>query len=311
MLKRVTFVLVVCACIGVAYGGANKIRFFTPSAEQVAESVAALGADADPDGMAILNYAAGADKTIVQIIVSDFTPSLAYSLKLLQGGSEIVLPDALMTDENGHANFHREFAGDISTYNVEFFLGTTSAGEVWSQEHEIPPNAHGANWNTQNLADDVAFGQEQSITSIRWWGGTYNGPLVETFRVQFYEDSDGLPGIVAYEQNVTPGSSTLTGENIPGDVPEYVFEADLPSAFTAGAGATYWFEVVGYNTEGHGVFGWSTSATPPALNGNNAAAFRTMPTNPWRTDPSVGDRAFVLTGETDTTEVRATGINPG
>ena len=53
MLKRTTVVLVVVACGGMAYGKANKIKFFTPEQVQIDESVAALGLDADPDGMAI------------------------------------------------------------------------------------------------------------------------------------------------------------------------------------------------------------------------------------------------------------------
>ena len=87
MLRRVTFLMAVCMCVGSAFGAANKIRYFTPSPVQVAESVAALGAEADPDGMAILNYAAGADKTIVQVIVSDMTPNLTYHVRLTDGAS--------------------------------------------------------------------------------------------------------------------------------------------------------------------------------------------------------------------------------
>ncbi|MCH7814417.1 MAG: hypothetical protein IID40_10405, partial [Planctomycetes bacterium] len=180
---------VVCACVGTAYGGAKKIRFFTPTQAQIDESLAALGPDADPDGMAILNYAAGADKTIVQIIVSDMTPLLTYSLRLTDGTNDVVVSDAFTTDEDGHGTFHQEFpAADISTYNVELFVSTTGAGVVWFQPHVEPPEAQGSNWNTQNIADDVEFDSETSITSLRWWGGTFSGTDVQTFRVRFYAD---------------------------------------------------------------------------------------------------------------------------
>lgn len=70
MLKfnRVWSVLVVCAVVGVAFGAARKITAFQTF-------------DPEPpaaDGMAIINYVAGQDKNIAQVILSDFTPNEYY-----------------------------------------------------------------------------------------------------------------------------------------------------------------------------------------------------------------------------------------
>lgn len=116
MLKRIAFVLVVCAVVGVAYGAAVKIRSFeTYSPESL-----------DADAMAILNYASGNDKTIVQIIMSDFTPGATYDLRLTDGVNERLDFDAITTDEHGHATYHNEFSGDVSTFDVELYFSSDS-----------------------------------------------------------------------------------------------------------------------------------------------------------------------------------------
>ena len=53
MFKRVAFVLVVCSCVGIAFGAAVKIRSFETFDPE----------PCDADGMTILNYAAGQGKT--------------------------------------------------------------------------------------------------------------------------------------------------------------------------------------------------------------------------------------------------------
>ncbi|MCH7702900.1 MAG: hypothetical protein IID37_14550 [Planctomycetes bacterium] len=86
MFQRATIIatiaMIMCVYVGTANGKAKKIKFFEPSQVQFDESVATLGEDADPDGMAILNYITPLDKTIVQIMVSDMTPNLTYSVQL-------------------------------------------------------------------------------------------------------------------------------------------------------------------------------------------------------------------------------------
>ena len=321
MLRRVTFLMAVCMFVGSAFGAANKIRYFTPSPVQVAESVAALGPEADPDGMAILNYAAGADKTIVQIIVSDMTPNLTYHVRLTDGASDPVeVLDAFTVNEEGHGTFHQEFLGaDISTYDVELFVGTTASGVVWSQLQD-PNNlpSYYANTSmdvTERAADNIQFDAAQEITAIRWWGSWCNAaPLADEFRIRFYDLI--VPGVggtdnVVYEELIVPTTKVSVGvPPVPvcADAPdEFEFEADLPVAFSAAANTTYWVEVVGCEQANNPVFNWSNATGGPE--GNGAGLQWSYSFSKWLT--GYPDRAFQLVGEADTTELRAHGHNPG
>lgn len=120
MLKRIAFVLVVCTCVSVAFGAVRITDFMMFDESDTA------------DAMAILNYASGQDKTIVQIMVSDFTPNEGYSLKI--GGITSLSP-VIFTDGHGHGTLHQEFFGDRSTDAVELFVdlsrnGRMDAGEL-------------------------------------------------------------------------------------------------------------------------------------------------------------------------------------
>lgn len=166
---------------------------------------------------------------------------------------------------------------------------------VWSQLPDYdPPYAPGSVVTTQRCADDIQFDAEQSITGLNWWGGTYNGDLVDTFRVRFYEDASGLPGTVLFEEDVMP-TSALTGEILPGDPgpDEYLFSADLLQTFVAEASTTYWVEVAGYYVEGeHGAFGWSSSNSALG-DGNDVGVFWSHSQETWNT--GLPDRALQLT----------------
>ncbi len=79
--------------------------------------------DADADGMAILNYVAGQDKTVVQVIVSDFKgdPTLngRYFVRLNPGSGFDIGTFQVGPQGNGH--FHGEVSGDQSGSNVELW----------------------------------------------------------------------------------------------------------------------------------------------------------------------------------------------
>lgn len=112
MWRRFVSVAVVCAvafaCYGIAYGAAVKIRQFEIVSQQEVESA---------DAMAILNYASGSDKTIVQIIMSDFTPNIEYMVGLANGPADYV-----WTDNNGHATVHLTYDGDWSDSKVYIMI---------------------------------------------------------------------------------------------------------------------------------------------------------------------------------------------
>ena len=114
MFKRVAFVLVVCSCAGIALGAAIKIRSFTTFDPE----------PLDADGMAILNFAAGQGKTIVQIIVSDFSPETTYDLRFVSrdGTQKTTSIDAFTTDGNGHGTYHGSIPFDISHRDVELYV---------------------------------------------------------------------------------------------------------------------------------------------------------------------------------------------
>lgn len=117
-LYRLGAILVLVALVGVAWGGVTKIPSFV--VEQNFEDCFGAGSfplhyDAAADGMAILSYVPGTDTTIVQVIVSDFTPgptvlndlivSLDHDLGLDVGRFRV--------GAQGNGNFHGEMPGDL------------------------------------------------------------------------------------------------------------------------------------------------------------------------------------------------------
>ena len=132
MLRRVAFVLVVCSCVGIAFGAATKIRWFDNVAEPNPEA----------DGMAILNYVQGQDNIMAQIILSDLLPNTPYVITLrdpdtwhLEGTDAVVdngffpisagTSGELVSNNQGHLTFHSETvpgSGDFSGSDVLVFL---------------------------------------------------------------------------------------------------------------------------------------------------------------------------------------------
>lgn len=130
-INRLGCALLLCTCAGIAYAGANKISsFMTFDPEPLAA-----------DGMAILNYVAGQNKTIVQIIVSDFTPHKTYGVRLTDGVNHNDSLAAFETDESGHGTFHNVIPGDFSTRDVELYVDVD--GDLNFQDDEL--RAHGDN----------------------------------------------------------------------------------------------------------------------------------------------------------------------
>ena len=83
-----------------------------------------ISLDPNADGMAILNYVGGAqDKTIVQVIVSDFNgdPFLLdrYFVRLNPGDGFNI--GTFLVDSQGNGHFHGEVSGDSSGSNVELW----------------------------------------------------------------------------------------------------------------------------------------------------------------------------------------------
>ena len=122
--NRLVLTLVLVGVAAVAWGAVTKIPSFVVEdayTDCITGDSIALDMDPDADGMAILNYAAGADKTIVQVIVSDFTgapldrfivrlnPDVGYDL------------GTFAVDSQGNGHFHGEVSGDVSDSNIELW----------------------------------------------------------------------------------------------------------------------------------------------------------------------------------------------
>jgi hypothetical protein len=292
----------------------------TPSQAQIDESQAALGPGANPNGSALFIHSAFTGNTSVLILVTQMTPQLTYNIRFLDGVNEVVVENALTTGQYGNGLFLKQFKGvNISDYDVEFYVGATSSGEVWSQlPDDANPASPAANTSldiTERAVDNIEFLADQDISGIRWWGGWCGAgaPTIEEFRVRFYDSitAGGSTSNVIYEETVMPVSVTATGATLPCGAAEEVFEADLPLVFPASANTTYWVEVVGIFGDG-GVFNITNASSASGMaepDGDGDSLHWSFGFSQWLTD--FPDRAFELLGETDSTEVRMYGVNPG
>lgn len=143
MFKRIAVAAVAFACVSVALGAAEKIRWF--------DNLAELNPNAD--GMAILNHKLGLDNTVVQVILSDLSPNTPYVVALrepstwspVEGTDDVLLDPVsgtgtefffvisagtegqLSTDGKGHLTFHgstTQGSGDFSDSDVLIILYT-------------------------------------------------------------------------------------------------------------------------------------------------------------------------------------------
>ena len=153
-LNRLVTMLLLVAFVGVAWGAATKIPSF--EIEDTATSCSGVCSDTggpctnafpcpsgaacdgigdpfpltlDPaaDGMAILNYVSGTNKTIVQVIVSNFSgaPLGRFIVRLDPDVGDL---GTFLVDSQGNGHFHGEIGGNHSTKNVKLF-----------QQAQVPP----------------------------------------------------------------------------------------------------------------------------------------------------------------------------
>lgn len=138
MLKysKVACAVALCVFVGVAAAAAVKIKTFDTS----------FGFEGpDADGMAILNYAQGQDKTIIQMVFSGMLPDTNYLFTLVSPSHCLQPGGGFITDENGHATFH----GDLGAPPV-FGSCTEPENGDWSDADiylEVGANVHAVGWN--------------------------------------------------------------------------------------------------------------------------------------------------------------------
>lgn len=122
-LNRLGAVLLLVALVGVAWGAVSKIPSFVVEQNFQDCFSTATGSLNYPiaDGMAILNYVPGTDRTIVQVILSDFTPGplvindLIVSLEHAGGHDDL---GTVRIGAQGNGHFHGEISGDFRGANV-------------------------------------------------------------------------------------------------------------------------------------------------------------------------------------------------
>ena len=108
----------------VAWGAVKIPAFVIEESHMTCQGVSRLiELDADADGMAILNYVGGQDKTVVQVILNDFhgDPILngRYFVRLNPGDGFNI--GTFQVGSQGNGNFHGEVPGDSSGSTVELW----------------------------------------------------------------------------------------------------------------------------------------------------------------------------------------------
>ena len=103
--NRLVCVLAVCAVVGVAFGAAVKIKAITPVGEGVTENP-------NGDGMVIMNYHPGHNRTEITAAITDFLPDTDYKVDVIPG-----VTFSVTTNPAGNANDHGALSFDICKYN--------------------------------------------------------------------------------------------------------------------------------------------------------------------------------------------------
>lgn len=100
--NRLVCVLLVGSVVAIAYGKAVKVTELTPLAPE----------SADADGMVILNYNVGQDRTEVQVAITGFEAYADYTV-LVKAMGEVTLP--ITTNGAGNGSGHKTGIGDMTS----------------------------------------------------------------------------------------------------------------------------------------------------------------------------------------------------
>ena len=131
---RLVLTVMLVGVAAVAWGAVKIPSFVLEKSRATCDGGSRLiDLNANADGMAILNYVGGAqDKTIVQVIVSDFNgdPFLLdrYFVRLNPGDGFNI--GTFLVDSQGNGHFHGEVSGDSSGSDVELWAEPGGCGFV-------------------------------------------------------------------------------------------------------------------------------------------------------------------------------------
>lgn len=131
----------------------------------------------------------------------------------------------------------------------------------------LPDQANGGIADNSGLAppnrsaDDFSLATTELIGSIQFWGLWLNNVVgLENFTAVIYGNTNGSPGSVLANISLINTSSSTTGVSVFG-FDEYIYSADLSTAFTAEAGVTYFLSI--FNDSGlgsGGTWAWESSS---------------------------------------------------
>ena len=129
---RLVLTVMLVGVAAVAWGAVKIPSFVIEEFRETCVGSSRIELDPNADGMAILNYVNGPNKTIVQVIVSDFIgdPKLngRYFVTLNPGdGFDI---GTFLVDSQGTGHFHGEVSGDSSGSDVQLWAEPGACGKV-------------------------------------------------------------------------------------------------------------------------------------------------------------------------------------
>ena len=156
-------------------------------------------------------------------------------------------------------------------------------GTVFASQNDTAPGGFG---NFGTVYDDFTLDADAQITDVHWTGAYF--PVQGTitgFTLQFYADNTGQPGspLLSAAISGNAGEAFLGAEPFG---PVFTYSADLPSAFAADQGTTYWLSIVP-DLAFPPQWGWYTSAVGNGVAVQDFSGTRT---------PLATDFAFDLTG---------------
>ncbi len=118
----------------------------------------------------------------------------------------------------------------------------------WTQLPEVGGVAITSEYRTTDTllsesADDFFCEDGAPIVAVEWWGEDWTAGVIDYFVIRFYSDVPGPPyshpGDLLYEEEC----HDFTSELVSGQLNQYYYYADLPSAFDQDGGNVYWITI--------------------------------------------------------------------
>ncbi|MBL0922257.1 MAG: hypothetical protein IBJ10_09040 [Phycisphaerales bacterium] len=143
--------------------------------------------------------------------------------------------------------------------------------------NQAPTNASAplTSASSARVADNFSVIADGFIASLCWRGGA-TGTGTDSFRITYWTDVNGKPGVPHADFRQSTGAimlrKTRTGQFLPGGAPEHEYHA-AHAAVPIEGGRTYWIEI-----RNGGVSTWAWAA---GTGGDGVCLYDTTPANTW------------------------------